>query len=101
MSDGDELLKAIAEAGGLDPFDVLDHIVSPTRSRGLIDTRSSLLRELLSFLWSTRNKENDNRAKQILWDARAATMVSDKFTSDEKTKRLEALDEIGSALFQG
>jgi hypothetical protein len=100
MTDGNELLKAIAEAGGLDPFDVLDHMVSPSRSNRPIDKRDGLLREVLAFISSNRNKEDDNRVKQILWDARAATLVSDKFTADEKAERLEALDEIGTALFR-
>lgn len=100
MSDGDELLKAIADLGGLDPFDTLDYIVSPVRSNRAIDTRSRFLRELLSFLLSNRNKDDDDRVKQILWDARAATLVSDELTADEKGKRLEALDDIGRALFQ-
>ena len=46
------------------------------------------------------NESADNRVKQILWDARAATLLSTELTAEVKSKRLEALDEIGRALFQ-
>jgi hypothetical protein len=100
MSDSDELLKAIAALGGLDAFDVLDYIVSPSRSDRAIDTRGPLLRKVLSFILSANNEDDDNRVKQILWDARVATLVSKKLTAAEKAQRLEALDGIGIAVLQ-
>ena len=100
MTDGNELLKAIARLGGIDPFSALEDIVSPHRPVRFLDTRSPLLRELLSSLWSARNEADDNKLKQILWDARAATLVAKTITADEKAHRLKALDEIGNALFQ-
>jgi hypothetical protein len=98
LADVHDLLRKIAELGGIEPFSFLESIVSPTRKSGTIDTNNPMIRDLLAFMLANKNEANDNRVKQILWDARAATLRSTFLEAPLKSQRLKALDEIGRTL---
>jgi hypothetical protein len=98
MSNGEDLLKAIAAHGGLDPFDVLAHLVSPKAPTRLLDASSPLLQQLLTFLKSNKDEQHDIRVKQILWDARAATLATENLNAEERARRLGVLDQVGRYL---
>jgi hypothetical protein len=98
MNNREDLLKAIAAAGGLDPFDILVHLVSPKAPSRLLDAGSPLLQQVLTFLKSNRDEQHDIRVKQILWDARAATLATENSSAEERTRRLEVLDQVGRYL---
>src|SRR4051812_43286565 len=94
-----ELLQAIAERGGIDAFDALRHLLSPTTPIRFLEPRDGLLQHILECLRSERNSVHDRRLKEILWDARAATLTCRELAADERFSRLEALDLIGRYLF--
>ena len=98
MKDGQELLKAIADAGGLDPFDVMRHLLVPERLASQLSPNDSLLQAVTEYLISIRDEDVEGRLKQILWDARAAMLEAADIAEDEKRNGLKALDQIGAAL---
>jgi hypothetical protein len=99
LENGRELLQAIADLGGLDPFATLAHLVSVSSPIRHLDDQSVLLRHLLDFLRDHRSEDNDRRLKEMLWDARAATVNAKGMDARERSERLRAIDRTGNRLF--
>lgn len=98
MVDDQELLKAIADAGVLDPLSVMRHLLLPERLIGQPNASDSLLQSVMKYLISIRDEGVEARVKQILWDARAAMLEASDVEEDEKQNGLKVLDQIGVAL---
>jgi len=98
MADDQKLLKAIADAGGLDPVSVMRHLLVPERLIDQANASGSLLHSVMEYLISIKNEDVEARVKQILWDARVAMLEAADVEEDEKKNGLKVLDQIGVAL---
>ena len=98
MADGQDLLKAIADAGGLDPFATMRLLLVPERLSGQLKPTNSVLLSAMEYLISIKDEGVEARVKQILWDARAAMLEADDIAEDKKRNGLKMLDQIGVAL---
>jgi len=98
MADDQELLKAIADAGGLDPVSVMRHLLVPERLIDQANASGSLLHSVMEYLISIKDEDVEARVKQILWDARVAMLEAADVEEDEKKNGLKVLDQIGVAL---
>ena len=93
-----QLREDLMRLGGLSPFECLRRIVAPEGSmRECLEPRNAVLTKLLRYFFLNPSEEQDGTIKQILWDARAATLVATDLPAQERERRLEALDEIGRA----
>jgi hypothetical protein len=99
MDEDNQLLTAIAAAGGIDPIDVLRHLIAVTSPEHFLDMDGGLLPMVLEYLRSEMDASDARIVKEILWDARLVTLAARDVSSDEKSNRLAVLDQIGHALF--
>ncbi len=99
MNSDADLLKAIADAGGLDPIALLRDLVALTSSDRFLDMDGGLLPMVLAHLRSEMDEADAGVIKGLLWDARLVTLAARDVSNEEKTSRLEVLDQIGLALF--
>jgi len=99
MSPSTDLLKAIADAGGLDPIDVLRHLVDITTPEDLLHMDGGLFAAVLRFLQGNVDERQAAVIKGILWDARIVASAARDVSTEEKTRRLELLDRVGRLLF--
>lgn len=99
MKEGDDLLRAIADAGGIDPVDFLRRMVDPAAPNHLVDSGGALMWLVVDALQSDMTEETAREIKALLWDARSATLAARDLTDEERTRRTEVIDEIGGAVF--
>lgn len=99
MSTDNDLLKAIADAGGLDPIAVLRDLTALTSPERFLDLDGGLLSMVIEQLRSEMNDADARVIKETLWDARLVVLAAADVSAQEKTSRLAALDQIGLKLF--
>ncbi|MEX2662440.1 MAG: hypothetical protein WD227_10935 [Vicinamibacterales bacterium] len=99
MSQGDDLLNAIADAGGINAIDMLRHLVDLSGPEHLLDLDGGLLPFVLEALEGQGDEPDARLIKAILWDARSLAVAAADIPAETKNSRLEILDRIGLLLF--